>query len=595
MASISTLGIPVRSVNWVRVFPTWDSEGKDCLVAIMGQQAAGFTVVKIDPNHGKSVQVTASNSMANFPTSAIRSHDGCIYIGAAYAGTLYRYDPIRETLNELGGINIPDDTFPCNMDEDKNKLIWIGCYGSASLTSYNPETNKFVHHGKMDDIDMYCYPRVGDQGTIACLINATCPHVVVYHPQSKIRKKVGPIVAKKDCGSVLLYRAADQQLYIRSTQGNYRLCGFDREPIKNLPEEAPPLAMSDGSIADFLDRDIQQFRVIGITSPISGKIREIPLSYESAGSEIYLLHKGPDKKLYGSSILPLHLFRFDSQKGAMEDLGICSTAAGEAYSMANMDNQLYICTYPGAMLSVYDPLMDYQFGFEKGNNPRQLGRMDKISYRPRSMIAGPLGRIWTASIPDYGLWGGPLSWYDPVREEFGTYPDIAGKASCWSLAWLVDEELIAVGTTINGGTGTRPQVDEATLFLWDYTQEEKIWESNFPIPVTEINSLILGPDKRLYGTAVGKSGSFLFIYDPRKLNFIEILSLPVGRALDLSLQIDSDRYVYGFTSDCCFRFNLVTNSIERIYQENGAFEKPGPIDNGELYFSKKHELKKLVI
>ena len=105
--------------------------------------------------------------------------------------------------------------------------------------------------------------------------------------------------------------------------------------------------------------------------------------------------------------------------------------------MGNLDGKLYICSYPGARLSVYDPSRPYEFGVAADSNPRDLGRVDEVSYRPRAMVTGPMGRVWIASVPDYGLWGGPLSWYDPGTEQFGSYRDIAGEASCWSLAWLV--------------------------------------------------------------------------------------------------------------------------------------------------------------
>ena len=468
------MGIPVRSVNWVRVFPTLDADGRDCLVAVMGQQAAGFTVVKIDPATGAASQATSPDPTANFPTGALRARNGRVYIGAAYAGHLYRYDPATERLDDLGAINPPDDTFPCNMDEDDSGVIWIGCYGSAGLTSYDPAAGSFTRHGRMDGTDMYCYPHVGAGGTIACLIRVTRPHVVVYDPESGLRRNVGPVVVTEDGGSMSQYRAADGQVYIRSTAGDFRLNGFEAEPVDDLPDPAPSPTLSDGSTADFADRDIQMFHRMAITHPGSGKTRTIPVAYESAGSEIFLVHRGPDDNIYGSSILPLHLFRHDPSTGAMDDLGMCTTASGEAYSMANMDGRLYICSYPGAMLSVYDPARPYHFGKDPDSNPRELGRMDEISYRPRSMIAGPLGRVWTASVPNYGMWGGPLSWYDPATERFGTYRDIAGEASCWALAWLDSHGLLAVGTTIDGGTGTQPRVDQASLFLWDCARRKGV-------------------------------------------------------------------------------------------------------------------------
>ena len=85
--------------------------------------------------------------------------------------------------------------------------------------------------------------------------------------------------------------------------------------------------------------------------------------------------------------------------------------------MANPGNDLYISSYPGASISVYDPFQSYHFGNQPEHNPRDIGRVDDISYRPRFTLAGPLGRVWLASLPDYGRWGRPLSYYDPATEE----------------------------------------------------------------------------------------------------------------------------------------------------------------------------------
>lgn len=560
----------------------------------MGQQAAGFTVVNIDPSNGATSQATSPDPTANFPTGALRTRDGRIYVGAAYAGHLYRYDPKTEQLDDLGAINLPDDTFPCNLDEDENGVIWIGCYGSAGLTSYDPASGAFTRHGRMDETDMYCYPYVGAGGTIACNIKMTRPHVVVLDPVSGRRETVGPVVVTEDGGSLNLYRAADGKLYIRSTAGDFRLNGFEAEPVAALPDPVPPLTMSDGSTADFADRDIQMFREMAITHPGSGGTRILPVVYESAGSEIFLVHRGPDDNLYGSSILPLHLFRHDPVTGATDDLGICTTATGEAYSMANMDGKLYICSYPGAVLSVYDPARPYRFGKELDSNPRDLGRMDEISYRPRSMVAGPLGRVWTASVPNYGMWGGPLSWYDPAADRFGTYRDIAGEASCWSLAWLEVHGLLAVGTTIDGGTGTRPRVDQASLFLWDYEQEEKVWDGRLPAEVSAVDALAVMDGGLLCGTARTGFGSILFVFDAGDRRFEHLASLPGGRSLEGGLQTGPDGGIYGFTTDCFYRFDPATGVVTTIYEAPSAFQTPGPMYGDGVYFTKKHELKKLV-
>ena len=39
----------------------------------------------------------------------------------------------------------------------------------------------------------------------------------------------------------------------------------------------------------------------------------------------------------------------------------------------------------------------------------RLCRIDDLSYLPRSTLTGRLGRVWTASIPDYSRWSGSAS------------------------------------------------------------------------------------------------------------------------------------------------------------------------------------------
>ena len=67
---------------------------------------------------------------------------------------------------------------------------------------------------------------------------------------------------------------------------------------------------------------------------------------------------------------------------------------------------------------------------------------------------------------------------------------IVGDASCYTLAHLEAESLIAVGTTISAGSGTQPRVDEAVLFLFDYEEEEKVWEGTPDPPVKIFNALV---------------------------------------------------------------------------------------------------------
>ena len=591
---IRDIGIPVRSVNWVRLHAGHNREGDPCIYATMGQKADNFFVLQIDPETGDFRQFVSKVPSSNFPTATLMSCTGRLYVGAAYAGHLLCFDPAKDTLEDLGPIHSKAATFPCRMDEDAEGRIWIGSYGTADLTCYDPDTGEFTRYGRMDEVDMYNYPLVNTDGTVACLIRMTRPHVVVIDPKTGQKQVVGPVTTKGK-ETLDLRKGKDRRLYIVSSVGNFRIEGTEAVPVDVVPDPPPRSTLPDGSTFSFADAAEQMYRKLEIRGP-EGEVRAFELDYEASGSDIFYVHAGPDGCIYGSSYLPLHLFRYNPKNGELIDLGKCSTATGEAYSMANFEGKIYISAYPGATISVYDPAERYQFGKQPDDNPRDLGRIDDISYRPRSTLAGPLGRVWLASLPDYGRWGGPLSYYDPQTEQKKAYYRIFGDGSCYTLAHLEAERLIAVGTSISGGSGTRPKVDQAMLFLWDYEPAEKVWEGTLDRPVSVFNALVVGPDGRLYGTVRGGDAQpEIFAFDPKTRAFTDRVALPAGGPLDLGLQNGPDGKIYGFTSSRIYRLDPSSLAVEEVVREEGAFSVAGPILGEDIYFATGHWLRAVKI
>ena len=587
---ISELGIPVRSVSWVRLHAGQGAAGNPVVCVTMSQQADNFFILRIDPETGQCSQFLSSVPESNYATATRMSSDGHLYIGAAHAGHLLRFDPCGDEIEDLGPIHPGAAIFPCRIDEDSSGRLWIGSYGTADLTAYDPKRNEFTHYGRMDDVDMYNYPYVNTDDTVACLIKATRPHVVVFDPHTGKRTPIGP-GAGQGGGRVEIVRAANGRLYIDSREGSFLISGTEATPVSNLPSAEPEATLPDGSEIRFADGENLIFQKFEVRAP-DGETRIFKVSFEAAGSRIFHLAAGPDGCIYGSSMLPLHLFRYDPETEELIDFGKCSEAAGEVYSMAHDKRKLYIASYPEARLSVYDPTLPYNYGTEPGSNPRDLGRMDEISYRPRSAIAGPLGRIWTASRPDYGLWGGPLASYDPATGNKKSYDRIAGDASCYTLAHLAEEDLLAIGTSIDAGTGTVPKAGTAVLLLWDYSKEEKVWEGSLPDPVFMINALQRGADRYLYGTAWIKDGkSKLFVFDPRSRTFAKEIPLPRGKPLDLGLLLGPDNAIYGFTSSCLYRLVPGSSRTEVILREEDTFTTPGPIMGTKIYFATGHRLR----
>jgi len=456
---VREVGVPVRAVNWVRLFPARGTRGEPCLIGSMGQQAGPLFVLIVDVETGACRQFPAPVADAHYPTAAFWSERrGCLFVGAT-PGHLFRFDPKLGRVEDLGLIHPDRASFPCGIDEAPDGMLYIGSYGACDLTRYDPERGEFTRFGRMDEVDQYFYPLCGRDGTVAGVVKMVRPHVVALDPASGAHRAVGP-VADTDAGRgrVALIKGQDGLLYITSHEGDFRVRGLEVERVEAAPPPMSAPTLPDGSTFRFDNEGGRAFtnRRLLVTSP-DGQTRALELDWQGDGTEIYLVRTGPDGKVYGSSILPLHFFSYDPATRELVNHGACSTSGGELYSMGTLGGRLYMCAYPAAKLSVYDPSRPYRFGTDADANPRELGRMDNVAYRPRDMLCGPAGKVWVASIPDYGMWGGTLSWFDPATQTFGSHRHIIRDCSPMTLAAVAEEGLIAVGFTVDGGSGTTPR------------------------------------------------------------------------------------------------------------------------------------------
>ncbi len=583
------IGVPVKSVNWTRAHLTLDGRGDPCALITMGQQGDNFVLLRVNLKTGDQRQFNAQIKQSNYPTGTLMSRSGLLYIGASYSGHLFAFDAKKDQLSDLGAINPGKAEFACGIDEDADGRIWIGSYGTADLTAYDPKTGEFTRFGRMDDVDMYCYPLVNADGMICNRIMMTQPRLVVLDPKTGEKKQVGPVAVKgKDTFD--LVKDEGGRVFIKSSLGNFRIEGFNAVAVDKVPEKTPPApfhGIRSAKLAGHRGSSEGKLEVISET----GETKIIDLNVILAGTEIFYLHLGPDNLVYGSSILPLHVLRYNPASAELVDLG--SLPGGEAYSMGNLGGKIYILAYTGATLSVYDPSKPYHYGKDPDSNPRDLGRMDDISYRPRSTLAGPLGRVWVASIPDYGMWGGPISTYDPKTDTKKAYYRIAGDASCYTLALLDKQQLIACGTTIQAGSGALPKVKQAVLFLFDYRKEKKVWEGTLDRQVDSFNALVKAPDGRLFGTVTGGDKPEMFVFNPKNRKFEKRIALPKGAPLDLGLQNGPDGYIYGFTRSALYRVNPKTLAMQTILESEEAFDASGPILGKEIYFASGPELKSI--
>jgi outer membrane protein assembly factor BamB len=570
------LGIPVReAIIWGAYVGPGKTGEMDTIYLSFGQYNAPLFLLAVNPDTGKMKQFNGPLSSEMGSWGYTMDHENRIYLGSYYHAHLLRFDPKKEDWDDLGRPGGETESFICALTTAPDGKIWGGTYPSAKLFSYDPNTGVIQDYGRMDPDQFYCYPTAGDDGFIYCAIQFEKMDIVVFDPEKKAKTSLIPLEHRKP-GRMSLVKGKDGKVYARiPTTGQWFLIEEGRRLVEAPLSHIPfiPKVLPDGRDFYFIDNNILRLR-----NPVTKEEKEIPLQYEAAGAYIFVVGTGPGGQIYGSSMLPLRLFVYDPQKQSLKNLGKASIATGEIYSMDSLNGKLYLCSYPEARLSVYDPQKPLGFGDEEDSNPRDLGPIGNEQYRPRTMIAGPHGRVYIGSYPDYGLLGGAISVYDPKKNEKRVYRHIVQNQSIASLAYIEKFDLIAGGSSIRGGTGTHAIEKEAKLILWDPKEERKIFEI-VPVPEAKaILSLAVTVDGMLYGITDNEK---VFVFDSERREVKKIFDLEFKEPRGICLQLGPDLRLYGLAKEAIFFIDPRNDQISLV------LSPPVPIHSGMAMLGRK--------
>jgi streptogramin lyase len=647
-SAVRDLGIPVKGVSWVRLHAGQTAEGKPSLLATMSQNNGGLFVIDIDVETGHCTQFSVENQEGStFSTASFRSLlTGILYVGSAWDGNLHRFDPSHpeKGIEDLGKI-ADDIIFPTGITETPDGIIWIGGCNGARLTQFDPKTETFTAFGRMSGQEEYLYPLGGDDGSLAALVRVVRPHLIAIDPETGDFREVGPAITDTLDKTQYLrfFKGIDRLLYLDSYCGQFRVEGMLLTPVVHLPEPLAgihaagehryqaPLTMPGGWQAQFIDdcgglgSGVPRKVLLSNTDPLVSS-RLLHLDWKGGGSNLFSIQLGPDGMLYGSSYLPNQLYRASLDGSVIENLGQHTFASGQAYSIENLDDKVYLASYPQSRLSVYDPKLPIFFGNEEGDNPRDLGRMDEVGYRPNAMIASPDGKLWIGSGPDYGLRGGILAWYDPKTKEKASYRSIVPDTSPSSLLWLPESERLLVGLSIEAGTGTAIEKFDGSFAVWDPKEDRLEWSGDFGIEdLADVTSLAPVGNGLVYAL-IGRGDSVVMagapeirpriaLIDPNRRELVALDWLPEGFGPLAwhgrnSLRIGPGGSIYGATGYCIFRIKPGTCEVERKWQldepelRKGAWhtalslnviDTVGPIVGNEFYFATGWRLRSVTL
>ncbi len=430
--------------------------------------------------------------------------DGRLYIGTYFEGHVLRLDPKTDQLEDLGQA-IPGETYVWQLSLGPDGKLYGCTYPGAKLLRLDPQTGKATDLGRMDPEEKYnrtlC---AAPDGWVYCATGSEKANLVAFNPTTKELRSLIPEKDRKP-GFGTVVRGADGNAYATYFGARYRLQDGAATAVPELPAAMPRQRLKDGREA----RD--------------------PGTYPGRDLPIFRVAAGPDGKLYGSSVLPEYLLRFDPADGKLVTLGLIPGA--EAYSMLAAHEKLFIASYTGATLQIYDPSKPFKPGTGRDNNPAFYGSTAPNQNRPYDIALGADGKVYIACVPAYGYHGGALSWYDPATDEVEHVPTPIPKQSIASVCALPGN-LLLVGTSIEGGSGAKAIAKEAVLFLWDTDKRQVVWQG-VPIGGAGIlSNLALGGDGLVYGSADKQ----VFAWDPAKRAVAGTTTLAQGGVTRAGLQ-----------------------------------------------------------
>jgi hypothetical protein len=566
------LGIPVlRAGVYTRTLGPDERGEMTRIYAIFTQNAAPVFLVQIDPFTGIAKQFNAP--IGTHPWGLVVGPDNCVYIGTAgdeaQGGLLLRFDPAHP---EKGVVNLgkmaASETYVWALARGEGDGCIYGCsYGNGKVTAYDTRTGKFRDYGQMKPGQEYTRPIVvGQDGWVYTAAGTTAPDYIALDPRtgehgsSRPTELTGTAVPELAQGGWgVLRKGVDGHAYQRDNGKWYRLVGGKARPIaaSELPQPVVPRLLDGRELVGVTPEGEWTLR-----DPASGKETSGRFEYRSEGMKPFVLGQGPDGRIYGSTMLPLWLFRSDPATGKHEVLGKSSHAGGELYSMLPLDGKLWMFAYPEAYVSSYDPARPWNFGDNPENNPRDFGPMGDGHLRPRALILGPENKFYVGSFAPYGELGGSMGVFDPtLGKPVENYRQLIRNQSIAALAYDPKSGLVFGGSDIAGGGGTSPSESQALFFVWDPVAKKLLQTAPLVEGDTGTPGLTVADGKVF---AVTLPSNTLSVWDIAQRRVIDRRPIDCGTMVEISLGTHTDGMIYGLTRKGVIKIDPKTREIRLL-------------------------------
>jgi len=546
-----SLGLPVRVAGLMGCIVGPNGRGGEALYFNFNQAGAPLFLVQVDPDTGEARQFNAPEGPGAWAFVAVP--DEKLYLGRGDGALILRVDPRQpEKGIEVVGKPSLTEEYLWQFDVGKDGRLYAGTYPNAKLVSYDPATGKMEDLGRLHPTEMYARNlAVGPNGKVYVGIGTAKGDLVVFDPKTRTHRSILPerLRGAAGVGTVAVTRRSDGRVYAAVGSTLLRVNDETTAPVFAAPDLAL-LKLRDGRVVTTFGRGSFSLR-----DPGTGKVVERAFKYVGAGDRIFVVGVGPGGAVYGSTAMPLEIFRYDPRAERSEHLG--AMPGGEAYSMLEEAGKLYLCYYGGAVMNLYDPAKPFwKFGTGADCNPISFGGVGDGHLRPRAMIRGPGGLIYVGSEPPYGQLGGALGVWDPKQNKtIENYRNVVTNQSIVSLAYEPKSGLIFGGSANWGGGGTHPAEVEARFFAFDPKQKRKVFEAAL-VPGAVSYPATVAAEGQVFTTV----GERLFVVDPQAMRVVRTNSLP-GTQVQIALGRHRSGLLVGLTGGAVYAVDPLKGEV----------------------------------
>ncbi len=534
-----------------------------------------FDILSVDPDTGASTVFTNPIPGEFSGYGLVAGPDGNIYMGTAPKAHFVKLDTRRSTLVDLGR-PAPTEEWIFDTVFGSDERLYGVTYPSAKLVRYTLQTGALEDLGRLDPTEQYARYIVScSDGFLYIGIGSSKANVAVFQIATMQRKEILPSDAQS-AGIARVYRGQDGNVYASVGNRLFRCDHWTATEITNLSSRPPErsTALRDGRIPVITG----EHGHLKLALSHSGANDEVDheVRYEGRRLALFRITFGPDDALYGSSVLPIHLVRFDTTHHSISEIG--DLGAGEIYSFMNYGGRLLMGAYAAqAPLMSYEPRKAFHPGAGTGNPLLYSPSGIPAAWRPMAMVEGPDHAVYIGSIATYGELESPLLKFIPDTGSSTSYPVVHDQSIVSLAVW---HNLIIGGSSIRGGAGSNPTQTSASILGWD----PATGKNNFqfvPVPgKTVILDLIVAPNDHIYGFA----DDVLFEFDPRRRAVISRQTLPFSPPIYDSVALDRSGNIWGLAKEGIFTINTTTSKIQLIARSPAEITGGFAMREGKIYF-----------